>query len=333
MVEHVEVDVSAGSQEKLQLQSECQGHESAVHPQRRDRGTITSVCVGRVILQLLPDVSNPRLPKCRLRLLRLEITELDSSQQLKRTGKEMQRKKPVTRLLLWLNLWAALLRVVIVIVSFGLTLTKEWGKKKKKATPKPLFFFLIACVRRQRLSPGDSRVQRFAITSSQAVYSDCTCTLFHCCLQTMFPKSFLLLCSPLRHPNFLLSLPKLVFSSLPATSYPRSVPPTALQDKPFTVLTHLGRQAKLLPSFWGFVLFWPLPQPLAPHLKPHKSIPVLIPASLSMFIACQCPHAGFTILNFCFWQPGSCNHHNTQLLPSLASREVLEARYFWWYTW
>lgn len=100
MVEHVEVDVSAGSQEKLQLQSECQGHESAVHPQRCDRGTITSVCVGRVILQLLPDVSNPRLPKCRLRLLRLEITGLDSSQQLKRTGKEMQRKKPVTRLLL-----------------------------------------------------------------------------------------------------------------------------------------------------------------------------------------------------------------------------------------
>lgn len=220
-------------------------------------------CVGRVILQLLPDVSNPRLPKCRLRLLRLEITGLDSSQQLKRTGKEMQRKKPVTRLLLWLNLWAALLRVVIVIVSFGLTLTKEWGKKKKKGNAQATFFFLIACVRRQRLSPGDSRVQRFAITSSQAVYSGCTCTLFHCCLQTMFTKSFLLLCSPLRHPNFLLSLPKLVFSSLPATSYPRSVPPTALQDKPFTMLTHLGRQARLLPFLWGFMILLPSsPNPL-----------------------------------------------------------------------
>lgn len=142
MVEHVEVDVSAGSQEKLQLQSECKGHESAVHPQRRDRGTITSVCVGRVILQLLPDVSNPRLPKCCLRLLRLEITGLDSSQQLKRTGKEMQRKKPVTRLLLWLNSWAVLLRVVIV--SFGLTLTKKWGKKKKKRQrPNHFFFFFF----------------------------------------------------------------------------------------------------------------------------------------------------------------------------------------------
>lgn len=131
------------------------------------------------------------------------------------------------------------------------------GEEKKKATPKPLFlfffFFLIACVRRQRLSPGDSRVQRFAITSSQTVYSNCTCIVFHCCLQTMFPKLFLLLCSLLRHHNFLLSLPKLVFSNLPVTSYPRSVPTTALQDKPFTVLTRLGRQARLLPSFWGFM--------------------------------------------------------------------------------
>lgn len=144
--------------------------------------------------------------------------------------------------------------MVIVIVSFGLTLTKEWGKKKKKGNAQATFFFLIACVTRQRLSPGDSRVQRFAITSSQALYSYCTCIVFHCCLQTMFPKLFLLLCSPLRHPNFLLSLPKPVFSSLPATSYPRSVPPTALQDKPFTVLTCLGRQARLLPSFWAFMI-------------------------------------------------------------------------------
>lgn len=132
----------------------------------------------------------------------------------------MQRKKPVTSLLLWLNSWAALLSVVIVsfvIVSFGLTLTRKWGKKK--AMPKPLFFFLIASVTRQRLSPGDSCVQHLAITSSQAVYSDCTCIVFH----SVFSK----LCSPNcsfcfpslpRSPDSLLSPPELVFSRLPVTS-------------------------------------------------------------------------------------------------------------------
>lgn len=55
---------------ELQLQSECKGHESAVHPQRRDRQK--KMHRRRVILHLLTDGSNPDLPKRCLQPHRLQ---------------------------------------------------------------------------------------------------------------------------------------------------------------------------------------------------------------------------------------------------------------------
>lgn len=120
-----------------------------------------------------------------------------------------------------------MLRVLIFIVSFGLTWTRKWKKGEKP------FFFKTAskfCLCR----PGKDflkvihRQELLAISSSQAVHSNCTTN--HTLHFTVFFKlcssncsSFL--CPVPRFPNSLLSLPNPVVSSLPITS---SLPPVSI---------------------------------------------------------------------------------------------------------
>lgn len=72
MMEQTEFDVCRKSGRELQLQSECKGHESAVHPELRDRETIKKMHLRRVYLHLLTDVSNSDLPKHCLQPHRLQ---------------------------------------------------------------------------------------------------------------------------------------------------------------------------------------------------------------------------------------------------------------------